>query len=135
MNRLLYEADQGRQEKRTFKTAICISDRKTMVLKKDSKLKFPHLLLIDASAGSGKTHTLTQRFVQFLLSKIIENNDLTNMLAITFKNNAAQEMKRRILLWLKKLSIGKPCPELDQTKELLSMPADRICFAARHALA
>ncbi len=105
-----------------------------MVLKKDSKLNFPHLLLIDASAGSGKTHTLTQRFIQFLLSKTIENSDLPNILAITFTNIAAQQMKSRILLWLKKLSFGKPCPEFEQTKVLLSMPADRIIFAARHML-
>ena len=43
------------------------------VLKSDTELKFPHALLISASAGSGKTYTLTQRYVQFLLSDKVPN--------------------------------------------------------------
>ncbi len=78
-----------------------------MTLDKDSKLTFPHVLLIDASAGSGKTHTLTQRYIQFLLSDHMKDkhNDLTNILAITFTNNAAREMKQRIIKWLKILAL------------------------------
>ncbi|RLF78439.1 hypothetical protein DRN32_06695, partial [Thermococci archaeon] len=63
------------------------------VLGKDTELKFPHVLIVEASAGSGKTHTLAKRFVQFLLSSKIPNSELSNILAITFTNNAAREMK------------------------------------------
>ena len=61
------------------------------VLKKDTDLKFPHALLISASAGSGKTYTLTQRYVQLLISGKIPFNRIENILAVTFTNNAAKE--------------------------------------------
>ena len=70
----------------------------------DALLKFPEFVLLKASAGSGKTHALSLRFVQFLLSDRIgrlTRNDLPNILAITFTRNAAREMKERILAWLK----------------------------------
>ncbi len=62
---------------------------------------FPHFLMLKASAGSGKTRELTKRYVQFLLSDRIPGNSLRNLLAITFSNNAAREMKERVLQWLK----------------------------------
>ncbi|MDH4231429.1 MAG: UvrD-helicase domain-containing protein, partial [Nitrospirota bacterium] len=78
------------------------------VLERDSTLHFPHFIVLKASAGSGKTRTLTERFVQFILSDTIPKNSLRNILAVTFSNNAAKEMKERILLWLKALSFGDP---------------------------
>jgi len=71
------------------------------ILEKDTKIHFPHFMILKASAGSGKTHTLTERFVQFILSEKIPHNSLRNILAVTFSNNAAKEMKERILFWLK----------------------------------
>lgn len=70
-------------------------------LVKDIALRFPNAVLLKASAGSGKTHALSLRFVQFLLSPVISKKDLANILAITFTKNAAREMKTRILKWLK----------------------------------
>ena len=96
------------------------------LLEKDRDLEFPHIFIIEASAGSGKTHALTQRFVQFLLSEAIPNSDLSNILAITFTNNAAREMKERILNWLKNLALGLDREVLRQTLELVSVPEDRI---------
>ncbi|MBF0590463.1 MAG: UvrD-helicase domain-containing protein [Nitrospirae bacterium] len=69
--------------------------------------EFPHSIVLKASAGSGKTRALTKRFVRFLLSAEIRNNSLRNIIAITFSNNASREMRQRIVLWLKELSIGK----------------------------
>ncbi|KJU83370.1 UvrD/REP helicase domain protein [Candidatus Magnetobacterium bavaricum] len=63
--------------------------------------------MLKASAGSGKTRALTKRFVRFLLSADIHNNSLKNIIAITFSNNASREMRQRIVLWLKELSIGR----------------------------
>ena len=85
------------------------------VLEGDKTLRFPHALLISASAGSGKTYTLTQRYVQFLLSDKVPGNDLPNILAVTFTNNAAKEMKARILAWLKELALDKDCQKMDET--------------------
>jgi ATP-dependent exoDNAse (exonuclease V) beta subunit len=84
------------------------------ILSKDNRLVFPHILVIDASAGSGKTETLAQRFIQFLLSNKIKTNDLANILAITFTNNAAREMKQRIIKWLKIIALD---PKGDEEKE------------------
>lgn len=68
-----------------------------------NKLIFPHIYRVNASAGSGKTHALTERFIKLLLSNKIENNALSNIIAITFTNKAATEMKERILRNLKSL--------------------------------
>lgn len=68
-------------------------------------------MLLKASAGSGKTHALSLRFVQLLLADrlpALAPSDLRNILAITFTRNAAREMKERILSWLKKCHRGDP---------------------------
>jgi len=92
-----------------------------LVLKSDTELKFPHALLISASAGSGKTYTLTQRYVQFLLSENIPNHSLENILAVTFTNNAAKEMKTRILEWLKDIALHPDSPKMDETLRLVDI--------------
>ena len=73
------------------------------IFEKEDLVPFPHLEVLKASAGSGKTHALTQRIVQFLLSENIPNNKLRNILAVTFSNNAAKEMKERTLATLKNI--------------------------------
>ncbi len=103
-------------------------------LDKDTKLEFPHVLVIDASAGSGKTHTLTQRFVQLILSNQISRNELANVLAITFTNNAAREMKERILNWLKKLAFDEDCDEKSQTLELVDITSQELSQKATKAV-
>ncbi|HMK44435.1 MAG TPA: UvrD-helicase domain-containing protein [Dissulfurispiraceae bacterium] len=76
-------------------------------LDKDTALCFPHVLVLKASAGTGKTYALSRRFVQFLLLPEVPHNRLKNILAVTFSNNAAQEMRRRIVFLLKRLALGE----------------------------
>ncbi len=104
------------------------------VLPNDTKLVFPSYTVVSASAGSGKTYTLTQRFVQLLLSDNVRNNGLRNILAITFTNQAAAEMRRRLISFLKLLALGNE-KKLAETAEFLAMPASRIQEKARVALA
>jgi ATP-dependent exoDNAse (exonuclease V) beta subunit len=73
---------------------------------KDNQLVFPHFTVLKASAGSGKTYALARRFVRFLVSPRVPHNRLNNLLAITFSNNAAKEMKERILDLLKQICLG-----------------------------
>ena len=61
------------------------------------------LLLIKASAGSGKTHQLTGEYIKQLFSA--ENNH-RHILAVTFTNKATDEMKSRIVKELFGLSNG-----------------------------
>jgi len=110
------------------------NNKGTMVLDKDTDLKFPHVLIIDASAGTGKTHTLAQRYVQYILSKKIPYNDLSNILAVTFTNNAAREMKQRILEWLKKLALDIECEEKSQTQRLINLRLEEITRYATEAV-
>ncbi|HCC48926.1 MAG TPA: hypothetical protein DEQ38_12540 [Elusimicrobia bacterium] len=72
--------------------------------------KKSEIILISASAGSGKTHALTRRYVRLLLA----GNRPESILAVTFTNNAAKEMKERILSWLKKSASAEVCNETTQ---------------------
>jgi ATP-dependent helicase/nuclease subunit A len=95
------------------------------ILEKDVNLQFPHFTLLKASAGSGKTYALTERFVQFLLSGRIPRNDLRNILAITFSNNASKEMKERVLEWLKLIHFGHP-ERMGELLEIVSVDRETM---------
>jgi ATP-dependent exoDNAse (exonuclease V) beta subunit len=99
------------------------------VLEKDSSIQFPHFTILKASAGSGKTYSLTERFVQFLLSGKIPQNHLRNILAITFSNNAAKEMKERILSWLKDIYFKNP-EKIKELSEIVSLKEDHLAAKA-----
>ena len=95
------------------------------VLEKDVAIQFPHFTILKASAGSGKTYSLTERFVQFLLSGKIPQNHLRNILAITFSNNAAKEMKERILSWLKDIYFKDP-EKIKELSQLVSLKVEYL---------
>ena len=54
-----------------------------------------------SSAGSGKTFTLVKEYLKLILP---EPGKYRNILAITFTNKAANEMKERVLFNLKELA-------------------------------
>jgi ATP-dependent exoDNAse (exonuclease V) beta subunit len=95
------------------------------ILEKDQDIRFPHFTVLKASAGSGKTYTLTARFVQFVLSDRIPRNRLKNILAITFSKNASKEMKGRVLLWLKSLYFGNE-DALEEPPRIVTMDKERM---------
>lgn len=70
--------------------------------------------VINASAGSGKTYTLVQRLLMICLSQPKQVDAIRHILALTFTNKAANEMKERILQWLGKFVADDymQCPEL-----------------------
>jgi ATP-dependent helicase/nuclease subunit A len=100
-----------------------------VALEKDSDIQFPHVTILKASAGSGKTYSLAERFVQFLLSSKIPQNHLRNILAITFSNNAAKEMKERILSWLKDLYFKDP-EKMEEISEIVSLKREHLAEKA-----
>lgn len=67
----------------------------------------PTFSIYDASAGSGKTHTLVKEYLKIiLLSK--KPDAYRNILAITFTNKAVHEMKSRVLFNLSEFGKEQP---------------------------
>ena len=98
-------------------------------LPKDTDLHFPHEFVITASAGSGKTYTLSRRYAQFLLSDAVPGNSLKSILAITFTNLAAKEMKERILTLLKEAALGNN-ELLEELSALIGLSKEQISLRA-----
>ncbi|WP_431293788.1 UvrD-helicase domain-containing protein [Pedobacter sp. P26] len=63
------------------------------------------LKILQASAGSGKTFSLTAHYLTLLFSG---DNKYREILAVTFTNKATEEMKNRILEVLLGLAKGNP---------------------------
>ena len=59
-----------------------------------------------SSAGSGKTYTLVKEYLKLILREKSDNR-YRNILAITFTNKAAAEMKERVITALTELSANK----------------------------
>ncbi len=66
--------------------------------------RIPRLIGKRASAGSGKTFALALRFLKLLSEAPPSPEHLGSIIAITFTNKAAAEMKERILRFLKELA-------------------------------
>lgn len=104
------------------------------ILPKDTEITFPEFILLKASAGTGKTHALTLRFTQFLLSERIKNNHPRQILAITFTRNAAKEMKARIIGWLKNCYFETKPETINQILELTSIQRENLKSRAEKVL-
>jgi len=65
------------------------------------------LKIYRSSAGAGKTHTLVSEYLKLALD---HPEGFAQILAVTFTNQATQEMKQRILAYLHNLAQGIPSP-------------------------
>lgn len=74
------------------------------------------LKILKASAGSGKTFSLTLHYLGLLLSN---ENSYREILAVTFTNKATAEMKERILSVLEGLATGDTCSKINDFRSLL----------------
>jgi len=98
-------------------------------------LKFPQVLVVEASAGSGKTFALAKRYLKLLIDPRLGQGKipLASILAITFTNKATFEMKERILELLKRIaldSFSSP-KEKQDILELLGLSQEQAKTAAR----
>lgn len=81
------------------------------------------LTIYIASAGSGKTFQLVRQY----LEKVIKNtNDYKRILAITFTNKAAEEMKSRIISELLILSNGQKSDHRQYLIDTLKIADDLV---------
>lgn len=64
------------------------------------------LLVLNASAGSGKTYNLVRNYLRLLLSDRKDKAEMGQIIAMTFTNKASLEMKTRIVSDLNKLANG-----------------------------
>jgi len=93
--------------------------------------------IINASAGSGKTFALTLKILVKML-KSEDENYFKRILALTFTNRAAEEMKNRILNALKDFSDiqikENPTEMFKQLKKELNFSSDKIIKLAKDRL-
>lgn len=106
------------------------------------------LKISKASAGSGKTFLLAKEYISLLLGYYDSESDTHKLyihhprahdthkriLAITFTIKATEEMKKRIVEKLHKLSIGKEDEYLDDLMKLYNASESEIRHAAQRAL-
>ena len=67
-----------------------------------------NFLVYKSSAGSGKTYTLVKEYLTIALGSSTPER-YKNILAITFTNKAASEMKDRVTTYLKAFSKPENC--------------------------
>lgn len=84
-----------------------------------------------ASAGSGKTHTLTG---EYLLRLFANPSGYRKILAVTFTNKAAAEMKGRILDELAAIASGNRTSILQQIETKLKLPHGKTPAIAKDLL-
>ena len=83
-----------------------------------------------SSAGSGKTYTLVREYIQLCL--VDENpQNFKSILAITFTNKAAAEMKERVFSALKKLSIQDPSMDFLHQEMATNLKIDKATVSNR----
>lgn len=85
-------------------------------------MKFENYLCLEASAGSGKTFALSVRYIALLL----KGNHPRKILALTFTNKAANEMKHRITDTFCNLDSSKYDGERNAICELLGKSKEEV---------
>ena len=72
----------------------------------------PQIITVRSSAGSGKTYQLAEHYLKVLLLSALYGSPLqtrmANIVAITFTNKAAQEMRSRIIDGMKRIILDIP---------------------------
>lgn len=89
------------------------------------------LKIYKASAGSGKTFTITLEFLKLIIAN---PNSYKNILAVTFTNKASAEMKTRIISSLYAISKELETPYFDLLSESLNLSRKQLIEKSKIAL-
>lgn len=90
------------------------------------------LTIYKASAGSGKTHTLTREYLRLALQS---EYGYERIQAVTFTNKATEEMKERITRELYRITKGREhSPFFDELCGALNLSAERLKLQAERVL-
>jgi ATP-dependent helicase/nuclease subunit A len=93
-----------------------------------------HHVVLEASAGTGKTHVLVDRYLNLLLRGV----DPANILAITFTRKAAAEMRGRIVKALRERAGRSPDEQAlwsdmrDRSADISISTIDAFCLSLLH---
>jgi len=92
----------------------------------------PEVLVVEASAGSGKTYALAKRYVQLSLHlAATQTVPIQSILAITFTNKATWAMKSRILDFFKRIALKQLKPfEVDDIIKPVGLDEDQASILA-----
>lgn len=94
-----------------------------------------YLEVLNASAGSGKTYSLVKTYIYLLLTdEANTDSKYTEILAMTFTNKAALEMKTRIIKALDELANGKNDSYLKEIAEETALKEQEVVRKAKRLL-
>jgi ATP-dependent exoDNAse (exonuclease V) beta subunit len=88
----------------TIKSKMTVVNASTDQKQRDQALNTRDSFIVQAPAGSGKTELLTQRYLNLLT----EVREPESILAMTFTNKAADELKHRVLQYLGDANLTPP---------------------------
>lgn len=91
------------------------------------------ITVYSASAGSGKTYTLTREFLTLALGDN-PTHAFRHILAVTFTNKATGEMKHRIVKELRTMRMGVASPMANEIAGRLNVPFSTLQSRADQAL-
>lgn len=95
------------------------------------------LLILNASAGSGKTYNLVRNYLRLLLQDNSEKAELNQILAMTFTNKASIEMKTRIVQDLDRLAYSTNAKDENyriETAAFIGSTPEKIQQQAKYVL-
>ncbi|RPG64163.1 MAG: hypothetical protein CBE50_002925 [Flammeovirgaceae bacterium TMED290] len=81
-----------------------------------------------SSAGSGKTYTLSKNYIRLALKN---KNNFRKILAVTFTNKAAEEMKSRILEMINSIYIGEDKNLIIELSKYFNISAEELSIKAK----
>lgn len=102
-----------------------------------TEANYKPLKVLNASAGSGKTYQLVQEYIRLMIEDEKQVDTFSRMIAMTFTNKAALEMKERILSALDSIAASDhtlQLPLVDDLGSSIGISVEEVRSRARKSL-